>query len=236
MQRKSLEILPGCKRQSFDAGQYNDTVILSKARVFRWSIPSSKKSRLYPASKIAGIKFVADKFSFGIDQDELSGGEMRHRRRRSADKARHRFAACPGASASSYAADISPDRASRSTTDFVRNTPGRVKSPARIFEPRRRVAPAVTDQLIDALQEMNIGFGFHIERRRAKNRRMKPRPGFRRSDVSAVDMICRRSPARAAHDFPLRAFAVGNVRPLIARNRRGRQPVTLNAKACAVSL
>ena len=45
----------------------------------------------------------------------------------------------------------------------------RIKTPARIVDTFRRVGPAVTDQLVDALQEVQVCFGFDVQWRCAKD-------------------------------------------------------------------
>ena len=51
---------------------------------------------------------------------------------------------------------------------FVIN-PGGIKAPARVFNLRGCVCPAVPDQLIDALEKVNVRLGFNIKRRCAEN-------------------------------------------------------------------
>src|SRR5690349_24169389 len=63
---------------------------------------------------------------------------------------------------------------------------------------RRRIGPAVSNQLIDAFDEMKVSFCLHIERRGAECGRVQPGPGFgRRSEEhtselqSRRDLVCR---------------------------------------------
>ena len=72
---------------------------------------------------------------------------------------------------------------------------GRVEAPAGLAGLGRRVGPAMAHELIDALQEVEVGLGLHIERRGAEDRRMQPGPCFRRGDGAAVEMVGGRGPA-----------------------------------------
>ena len=45
---------------------------------------------------------------------------------------------------------------------------GRIESPPRLSRVLGRIRPPVTNELIDALQEVQVGFGLHVERCRAK--------------------------------------------------------------------
>src|SRR2546421_6079719 len=60
------------------------------------------------------------------------------------------------------------------STLFPYTTLFRSETPTRIFDALGGVGPTMTYQLIDAFEEMQIRLGFHIERCRAKDRRVQP--------------------------------------------------------------
>ena len=105
---------------------------------------------------------------------------------------------------------------------------GRVEPPAGIRHAVGGVGPAVADELVDALQEVQVGFGLHVERRGPEDRRVQPGPGLRRDDRPVVEMADRRRPARGAQRLPLRAFAFGQIDAGVARDGRGRNAVALD--------
>ena len=110
----------------------------------------------------------------------------------------------------------------------------RVEAPARILDALRGVRPAMTDELVDSLEEMEVGLHLQVERSRAKHRRVKPCPGFRRRDGATVEVARRRRPAGGADGLPLMALAFGEVRHGVARNGGGWNAVSLNAEEGAI--
>ena len=54
-----------------------------------------------------------------------------------------------------------------------------VEPPTRIFDTRGRVSPAVADELIYTLQEVDVCFSLKVERSGSKHRRMEPGPSLR---------------------------------------------------------
>ena len=113
---------------------------------------------------------------------------------------------------------------------------GRIESPAGLAGLRRRVGPAVADQLVDAFEKMQVRLGLHVERRGAEHRRMQPRPRFRRSHRTLVEMARRRSPACGRSLPPLRAFAFGQIHQRVARKTHRRRAVSLRAEQRAMRL
>ena len=92
----------------------------------------------------------------------------------------------------------------------------------------------MSNQLIDSLQEMQIRFCFHIQRGRAKGRRMQPCPGFRGDDRFAEQMPCRCCPARIRklppHQQRCLTLAFGKIFVPIAEQRDGRKAISLRAE------
>src|SRR5437588_13095834 len=111
---------------------------------------------------------------------------------------------------------------------------GGIHAPSRLSGKLRRVRPAVANQLVDALQEMQIGFRIHIERGGTKSWRMQPGPGLRRDDGPAKEMTCRRRPARIGelppHLESCLALPFGKVCVLVAGEGDGRKSVGLRAQ------
>ena len=96
----------------------------------------------------------------------------------------------------------------------------------------------MADELVDALQEVKVGFGLHVERRGAKCGRVQPGPGLGGGDVAAEEVSGGGGPARvrefAPHVDGGLAFAFGQVRVAVAGKRDGRIAVALRAQQRAV--
>lgn len=60
-----------------------------------------------------------------------------------------------------------------------------VHAPSRFSRLFGGIRPTVSDQLVNALQEVQIGFRLQVQRCGAKRRGMQPRPSFRRDHRSA---------------------------------------------------
>ncbi len=91
----------------------------------------------------------------------------------------------------------------------------RVKGPARFRYGRRRIGPAVGDELIDAFEQKRIRLGLDIQWCGAEGAAVQPRPAFGGGDRIAVDMIGRTGPARGGKGAPIGLLAF----------RQGDQPV-----------
>ena len=83
-------------------------------------------------------------------------------------------------------------------------------------------------------EKMQVGFGFHIERRGAEDGRVQPCPGFGRRDGAPVEMTGGRRPARGRKLAPLPAFAFGQIHQRVARKAHRRCAVGLRAEPRAV--
>ncbi len=88
----------------------------------------------------------------------------------------------------------------------------------------------MADQLVDALEEVQVGLRLHVERRGPERRRVEPRPRFRRDDGPVVQVPDGGGPPRRAQRLPLRAFAFGQIDAGVARDGGGRDAVALDAE------
>ncbi len=111
----------------------------------------------------------------------------------------------------------------------------RVETPAGLAGFGRRVRPAMTDNLVDPLEKIAIGFGFQVQRCCPEGRRMNPGPGFCRSDGLAVQVAGGGGPARWAESSPVRIFALRKIhQPVAGKGHRG-LAISLATKLRAVS-
>ena len=111
---------------------------------------------------------------------------------------------------------------------------GGVEAPAGLAGAIGGVGPAMPDELIDALQEVQVGLGFHVERGGAEDRRVQPRPGFGRGDGTVVEMAGGGGPAGGGEGAPLRSFAFGKADQGVARHGDRGIAVGLGAEKRAV--
>ena len=111
---------------------------------------------------------------------------------------------------------------------------GGVESPAGLAGFGRGIRKAVADELIDALQEMQVGLGLHVEGRGAEDRGVQPGPGLGRRHGTVVEMARGSGPAGGGEVTPLRALAFGQVDERTAGERHGRDAVGLGAEFRAV--
>ncbi len=109
--------------------------------------------------------------------------------------------------------------------------PGGVEPPPRIRDPFRGVRPAMADELVDPLQEMQVGLRLHVEGSGPEGRGVQPRPGLRRGHRTAVEMARGGRPARGPQRLPLMPLALGEVREGVARERRRGDAVALEPEA-----
>jgi hypothetical protein len=84
---------------------------------------------------------------------------------------------------------------------------GGVKGPAGFSGLRGGVGPAVADDLVDADEEVEVGFGFHVEGRGAEDGGVEPCEGFGGGDVVAEEMVGGGGPAECGKLSPTWAFA-----------------------------
>ena len=71
------------------------------------------------------------------------------------------------------------------------------------------VRPAVEDELVLAHDEVDVGFGFHVERGGAEDGGVEPGEGLAGGDVVAEDVVGGGGPAEGGEGAPLWAFAFG---------------------------
>ena len=112
---------------------------------------------------------------------------------------------------------------------------GRVEAPAGVGHAVGRVGPAVADELVDALEEVQVGLRLHVERRRPERRRVQPGPRLRRDDRPIVEVADRGRPPRRAQRLPLRPFALRQIDAGVARDGRRRNAVALDPELRAVA-
>ena len=78
----------------------------------------------------------------------------------------------------------------------------------------------MADELVDALEEMQVGFGLHVQRRGAKDGRVQPRPGLRRCDRAAVQWLAEDAQRVVENWRQSDAFAFRQIDQRVARERR----------------
>ena len=92
----------------------------------------------------------------------------------------------------------------------------------------------MADELVDALEKMKVGLGLDVERRGPEGRRVQPCPCLGRDDRTIVEMADRRGPPRCPQRLPLRAFPFWQIDARVARDRRWRHAVALDAESGTV--
>ena len=112
---------------------------------------------------------------------------------------------------------------------------GGVEPPAGVRNAVGGVRPSVADELVDALEEVQVRLRLQVERSRHEHRRVQPGPRLGRDDRATVEVPDRRGPARGAQRLPLRAFALGKIDARVARDRRRRDAVALDPEPRAVA-
>ena len=95
---------------------------------------------------------------------------------------------------------------------------GGVEGPAGFgdFAGGRRVGPAVEDELVLAHDEVDVGFGLHVERRGSEDGGVEPGEGLAGGDVVAEDVVGGGGPAEGGEGAPLWAFAFGEAGEVLA--------------------
>ena len=195
------------------------------------STASSTKSRLNPASRIAGSDVRPQVLVHRLDEaPDLSRHEPRPGvvvGQVERDVVGRPALPQEEADALQVPRDIGHDRPPGVP---VVEDAGRVEAPSRVRHAVRGVGPAVADQLVDALEEVQVGLRLHVEGRGPERRRVEPRPRFRRDDGPVVQVPDGSGPSRRAQRLPLRSFAFGQIDAGVARDGGGRDAVALDAK------
>ena len=78
------------------------------------------------------------------------------------------------------------------------------------------VGPAVEDELVLAHDEVDVGFGLHVEWGGSEDGGVEPGEGLAGGDVIAEDVICRGGPAECGKRAPLWTFAFGETGEILA--------------------
>ena len=86
------------------------------------------------------------------------------------------------------------------------------------------------DELVLAHDEVDVGFGLHVERGGAEDGRVQPGEGLAGGDVVAEDVVGGGGPAEGGEGAPLRAFAFGERDEVLAGEADGGLAIGLRAE------
>ncbi len=95
---------------------------------------------------------------------------------------------------------------------------GGVEGPAGLgnFAGGRGVGPAVEDELVFAHDEVDVGFGLHVERGGSEDGGVEPGEGLAGGDVVAEDVVGGGGPAECGKRAPLWTLAFGECDEVLA--------------------
>ena len=96
------------------------------------------------------------------------------------------------------------------------------------------VGPAVEDELVLAHDEVDVGFGLHVERGGPEDGGVEPGEGLAGGDIVAEDMISRGGPAECGKRAPLWTLAFGETGEVLAGEVNCWFSIGLRAKLCVV--
>ena len=92
------------------------------------------------------------------------------------------------------------------------------------------VGPAVEDELVFAHDEVDVGFGLHVERGGAEDGGVEPGEGLAGGDGVAEDVVGGGGPAEGGEGAPLGAFAFGERDEVLAGEANGGLAIGLRAE------
>ena len=178
------------------------------------SVSSSIRSKAWPASRIAGTIAGPIRSRMPVEQVQIAARPRPDERPRIVGRRVERDVGNRIALAQQEADPLQIARGVRHDRPpriLVGVRAGRVEHPAGRACLRRRVRPAMTDQLVDAGEEVLVRFRLEIDRRGTERGGVQPRPRLGRGDRLVEEVRRRRGPARRRQRAPLEAFAVEDV-------------------------